>query len=284
MQVLLFVMTILMLMSIMTYGRLESFRNLAGAQGEFKRYMKVTERKFLNEQAQKRYTSITASQDEEVEKKEQQKNPATSKITFRFFINREEREKNEAMRDQFLLIAKNLMTFLYQSQEFFQEIANERPDFLNELLFALMKATENRTLNKPKDLSTVDLGDPKLHYVFYKMLAGTPEFEKDIVNFKPTVGYFSLLDFITIKPNKSRIRVYLASPQVLMAIFGDVGTVKEILAERYRLYRAVKKEIMTKEEASELFMSLFMEERLPGIENTLLDFGVSKTNPKTYEK
>lgn len=119
MQVLLFVMTILMLMSIMTYGRLESFRNLAGAQGEFKRYMKVTERKFLNEQAQKRYTSITASQDEEVEKKEQEKNPATPKITFRFFINREEREKNEAMRDQFLLIAKNLMTFLYRGQEFF---------------------------------------------------------------------------------------------------------------------------------------------------------------------
>lgn len=147
-----------------------------------------------------------------------------------------------------------------------------------------MKATENRTLNKPKDLSTVDLGDPKLQYVFYKMLDGTPEFEEGIVNFKPTAGYFSLLDFITIKPNKSRIRVYLASPQVLMAIFGDVGTVKEILSERSRLYREVKKEIMTKEEASELFMSLFMEMRLPGIENTLLDFGVSKTNPKTYEK
>src|SRR5665213_4596964 len=61
MYVLIFVTMMLMLLSILTYARLDSYRNLSGLQAEFKRYMEVLEREHINQEANRWYESTVVN-------------------------------------------------------------------------------------------------------------------------------------------------------------------------------------------------------------------------------
>lgn len=294
-------MSMLMLLAIVTYGRLESFRQFAFVQFTFKKYMEKTEREFFNEEAIKRYKSTVATSSEESEKEERKTNSASSTLSFNLFVDKEQRESNSEFFEHSVNVAKNLMIFLYGEQPFFQEIAEKRPDFLTEIIEALIRVTDNFTekekLKKKKELATIDLGDEELNRVFTKMLAGTVDKKEALDNrrrseiteeeikitHKPEAGYYSLLDFITIGRNKLQIRVFLASPQLLMAIYGNPDVVTNILQARYQLYRELKNKQRNREELSQDFKTLFQNLKLSNIPESLLDFGVSLSNPRYYE-
>lgn len=292
-------MSLLMLLALMTYGRLETFRSFAFVQAEFKTYMEKEERRYANDQAIKRYETSPASQQEKDEEKSQERNPASPKLSFNLFLDKDERASNAALMKPFTDLAKSLMTFLYGGQPFFQEMEQKRPGFLDEILQALIKLSDTfadkEKLHKIKEVATLDLGDPQLNEVFTKMLRGSTEVpeeipldEQDLTQepseqpIKPVWGYESLLDFITVQKNKLKIRVFLASPELLMAIYGDPSTVDDILATRYQLYRDLVNNVTDSKTSSEDFKSKFTNMQLPTIPADMLDFGVSKTNPRSY--
>ncbi|NGX42100.1 MAG: hypothetical protein K940chlam7_00377 [Chlamydiae bacterium] len=292
MNILVFVMSMLMLLALLTYGRLESFRNFAFVQSKFKKYMEHTERQYVNDEARKRYDSTPATEKEKKKLEEQEKNLASSKLSFNLFVNKEERAANTSELETHINVAKNLMSFLYGDQPFYQEIEEQRPDFLNEIINALIRETENFTpkkkLKKTKEIATIDFGDAELNNVFTKMLKGSkPEDEKDerlpTKRFKPSMGYYSLQDFITVQSNKLTVRVFLAPPQLLMAVYGNEDIVQQILETRCQLYLNVKNKALTPEQASQEFQSLFLNQRLPNVSESMLNFGVSLTYPKKYQ-
>jgi hypothetical protein len=299
-------MTMLMLLALMTYGRLESFSGFAFVQAQFKEYMQKTERNYVNEEANKRYDKEVASKKEknDSESESNPKNPASSTLSFNLFIDKNERIKHPNELEIQMNIAKNLMFFLYGDQPFFMEMEERRPDFMNEIFAALMRVTEEQTkkekLNtkKVKEIATLDLGDLALNEVFTKMLKGSIEMVVEEMNpsnpeaqplhpFKPARGYYSLLDFITLQKNKLQTRVYLASPQLLMAIYGNPEVVRQIIRVRNGIYYDL---INTSPEgyndaaktAKEQFQSQFQNLQTPFIPATMLDFGVSKTDPRKY--
>lgn len=291
MNVLTFVMCILMLLTLMTYGRLEMFRGFSFVQAQFKEYMEKTERNYLNEQAIKRYEDSPATTKEKTDQQQNKKNPASALLSFNLFIDKEQRALHQADLEPHLSAAKSLMTFLYGDQEFFKKAEENRPDFLNEILNALMESTNGLLptvkLKKTEEIATIDLGDSELNEIFTRMLKGSVE---EVVeesktaepSFKPERGYYSLLDFITIQSNKLKIRVFLASPQVLISLYGNLSTVRSIVDVRYRLFSALRNESTTAEAAAAEFKAVFQNQQLPSIPDTMLDFGVSKTNPRTY--
>ena len=282
MNVIVFVMSMLLLFAILTFGRLESFRNFAFVQVAFKQYMEQIERQYVNNEAIKRYETTVATKGNKQDK--QEKNQASSLLSFELFVDAEKRLANQEALENHRRVAISLMAFLYKDQSFYQEIEERRPNFLNEIIDALIRETEPLTkkqkLRKAKEITTVDLKDDALNEAFTKMLKGTiTKLKKQqIPPFKPEKGYYSLLDFITIQPNKQKIRVFLASPQLLMALYGNPDVVENILTERYQLYQQVKNNTRAASDASEEFRSSFQGQA--NVPSSMLDFGVSKTNPR----
>lgn len=310
MNVLIFVMTMLMLLSLMTYARLESYRSSQAFQMIFKHYMQEEERGYINIQAEKTYDSIKVSENKG---KPGIKIDASPRIGIALLLDKDRDQKNKEW-EQTKLLLKNLMSTLYHTQPFYLHIEEERPSFIDELMRAITQAVDELPQEKkPKmadDLANLKLNDPELDRILYKMLHGAfytqkiedhdstkkqkpAEAESDIDNgadedlnseiaeFKSPEGYYSLLDFVT-SASKPKIRVFLASKEVLLAIFHDPATVNAIIEERQHLYRQALSESDPKS-LEESFKNQFQKMKDPGINEETLNFSVSKTNPKYYQ-
>lgn len=307
-----------MLLSLMTYARLESYRNSQAFQTIFKHYMQETERGVINGQAQTVYDSIVVKEEDD-KKGETKKNPAIDAnpriaIGLLFDPKRDSQAKD---LEQTKVLLKNLIETLYDKQPFYQKIQHQRPTFIDELIHSIMKTVDDLpTEKKPKkttDLGNLKLPDPVLDDALYKILHGAPNLnvlteeqksadqqndsnkfsEDDIATtdeevesgqesdaYQSTGGYYSLLDYV-IGKKKPKIRVYLAPRNVLLAIFKDDATVNSIMVERESLYRqAVDSEKM--EPFNESFKNQFEKLRDQAIDPETLNFSVSKTNPKYY--
>lgn len=286
MNVLLFVMSMLMLLVMITYGRLESFRNFAFVQVQFKEYMEHNEREFINQAAIDRYQTTPATRSEKSESDKREKSKASSKLSFNLFIDKEERDANQVQLETHLNVARSLIYYLYGDQDFYKELEAKRPNFVNEIFSALMTQSETLPkIKKVKELATIDLKDPELNDAFTRMLKGAYEKPPKDQEQRPTklqTGYYSLLDFITVGKGKLQLRVFLASRQLLMAVFGNPATVDEIVRVRYQLYRNVVNKVLDANQATEEFKTLFGNSALPFVPEDFLDFGVSKTNPNPY--
>jgi hypothetical protein len=281
MNILIFVISMLTILSLLTYGRVESFRNFSLIQDEFKNYMKVKARVNVNELAGKRYDHTHVPS--KYQTKPNYQNSASSTLSFNLFIDKEERKQHLLELAAHRIAAKNLMYFLYGHQEFFKKIEEKRPQILDEILDGLIKKSDEfkpkDKINRPQELATIDLDNEDINLAFTYMLQGYSKHEESE---KAKEGYPSLLNFITVKRKKLVIRVFLASQPLLVALFGSPDIVKQISESRNQLYKEVKTERKTIPKASEEFKNLFINKRLPSIPDAMLNFDVSGTNPAKY--
>ncbi len=96
-------------------------------------------------------------------------------------------------------------------------------------------------------------------------------------------GYYSLLNYVTLA-DATHVRVFLANRLLLLAIFEDPVVVESILSTRHELYRKLLSHVqpLTNQEASEIFEKAFIDRSDPTLRE-LLDFSITKTNPKKYD-
>ena len=314
MNVLLIVTTMIMIMASLTYARLEIYRSLSLRQAEFERYMNTTERGYINSTAEWWYDNSKA------EIRGSSSNPQTrtdarSHLSFLIFVDNKQAAKHAKEYPKLYYMAKKLIVSLYKDQPFFQEFVQLRPDIVDALLRSLIKADglpNEQKLKKAPELANLDLGDPVLDSFLYFILkglqveeeekktdSGLPPLMEPLIQeeegevddeveepnhkeaFKSPKGYRSLLDFIALD-DAVKIRVYLASKELLTAIFDNKDTVDAIMAARTDLYKKVIAGLDAPQ-ASAQFKSLFASKSDPMFDDTVLDFTVSKTNPKKYE-
>lgn len=290
MNVLLFVTTMLMLLSLMTYGRIQTFRSLKLQEKQFEAHMTGEARDYINDEAAKRYNEIHVTTKEKSEAKNEKQVLACSKLSLKALAGGNFLEYDDPAARKLDTLFKKLMTFLYEDQPFFEEAEEEHHDFLNEIIRKVKSAIENlpktQKFETAKDLATLDLRDSDLQNVFRKMLEGTAtsKAEKKAANqaedFLPEEGYLSLLDFLSMKQT-THIRVFLASPMVLMAVFDDADSVRSILRKRKELQLQVKNDSLTKEEASQQLEGFVMG-TASSFDETILNFEVSSTDPNGY--
>lgn len=303
MNILLFVMTMLMVFAMLTYAKMENFRSFSHMQIQFQQYMQKIERKHISDQALVTYNKTSMSQGKGG------KGPRTAaspRLSWYLLTNTAEREKQPEAYDQMINFSKKLIHLLYGNQSFFKEALEKRPNLLDEIFMAI---TSDHKMVKANEFANLDLGDSVLNDVFYKMLKGNPIIERKSVQTeiipeqitltedeeltsaaeaeleanesKADEGYTSLLDYITIDKTQ-KIRLFLAPPAFLLAIFGDEGFVNDIREERYRLYRQVVNGSIKAEDANGQFQA-FVASRIGNFNPELFDYSVTKVNPRDYE-
>ncbi len=296
MQILLFVLTVLMLLSLLTYARLDSYISFILTRNQFEKYMSKTEREFFNLRNIKWYNDTPATSKEE---NKGGGTSGTSKISLFPIINKEAKDKDFDLYSQVRYVFKSLIEELYGNTRFYRDAANNRPSIVDDLLSALESKAQGlpkgQKLTDSKDLANLDLGDKQLDEFFYKVLKGAKkeDSEKEAidkikndtdVDHEPDTeeGYLSLLDFITLDP-RSKLRVYLAPKRTLLAITKDPDLVTEILQQRIALFKQVDANLIKPEDASKQFEHQFSTRISSLVNQHLLDYTVTKTDPKTYE-
>lgn len=317
MSVLTYVMTMLMLLTALTYARMESFRSNAGVEIGFVNYMETQGRKPISLVADEWYGSISFSQGTPAlkgkDKTPQDKIKANSRLSFYLLLNSTERGANSAAYQQTRELAQKLITLLYHNEEFFKQIHDERPNFVSEILDQIEHAAaalpNEIKITKATRLSKLQFQDKQLQYVFYLMLHGLPKLEPkpaDPSNNPPqgddpaidqqtdqviveesqedhaAGGYVSLLDFITVR-SYIKLRVYLASKELLMAIYDNEDVVEEVIAKRSALYGEIRNDDKEKAIATLEFQNAFQNQGTAPSFAAILDFSVSNVNPKNYE-
>lgn len=315
MNVLIFVTTMLMLLALMTYARLETYRSSQMFQLIFEHYMQKDERGYINMVANKVYEATKGSSKQS---KAAQKVPASPRVIIGKLFKKTEGQQSPQEVASVTALLKNLMMTLYADQPFYTKIQEQRPSFLDEIIAALIYAVDqlpdDKKPKKAEALANIELGDKQLDDALYKMLHGAPYKEmydnnpQDLVSEQPKEveesdedpsdesvvekeaeehqspkGYFSLLDFVTLQP-LDKVRVYLASREVLKALYRNDALVDEIIRKRNEIFHETK---LADDEGmkslSESFKNEFDNRQDPAIHDDILDFTITKTNPKKYK-
>lgn len=311
MNILLLVTALLMMLSILTYARLDNFRNYSGMQAEFERYMQHLERAYPNQIAKQWYDTTIANSNDGGPK-DRADTDASPRLSFLVLIDADVRGKNEKAYQQNMQWAKKLIYNLYSKQPFLKEELDKNDRFIENLLEDLSRVVSGLPKKKrPKqtdDLANLRL-DPEYETVFYSMLKGClsaddpssqtnpagrvepivengkNDDEKDnaeeALQSSSTKAYTSLLNYITLM-DKKKIRVFLASRELLLAIFESPAIVDQMIRERYSFYRLVKNGGLTAKEAGEQFKAAF-QSSIPAESEQFLNFQVTKTNPLDYD-
>jgi hypothetical protein len=310
-----------MILSLMTYARVDSFRYFLGMEAQFERYMSTVERSSINADAANMYITTrakTKSDNENEKPKPPPTPPSAPRISFRIFVDEKMRQEHPQEYNQTKEWAKSLMTTLYGNQAFFKEAEAKNSFFMDQIIEALGKTAqelpEDRSLKDTMDLSNLDLG-PDLEKTFYLMLKGCLKDDDNADKAKPSVperefsvtlpdnkesddgdededaeeameytggkGYDSLLNYITLR-NTTRIRIYLASKPVLQAIFKDALVVDQLIETRTKLYREVMNGSMSAAEATEQLKAT-VHGHLGNSDDSYFEYKVSKTNPSQYD-
>ncbi|MEX2305502.1 MAG: hypothetical protein WD595_04870 [Waddliaceae bacterium] len=259
MNILLFITSMLILFSIMTFGKLNQFQNSALINHTFESYIKNEKAKTDDKAAEDRYEEITVSTKGEIEIN---KSIVRKHLTFKLFVNKEERESHLQEREEFAYLIKNLMQILFHDKQFYLEFAEKRPGFLDELLSAIEEESAKLTwkISRKKDLANLRLQDPALDTLFSKMLNQ------------------SLLDFITLDKSNYQVRVWLA-PEEVLKTFYPMEIVNEIARERLVLHTLIMKGNLSKEEAANQLKQNFASYKDPHLSLNRLDYSTSKTRP-----
>ncbi|HEV8052740.1 MAG TPA: hypothetical protein VGP47_09605 [Parachlamydiaceae bacterium] len=323
MNVLIFVMTMLMLLSLMTYARLETYRSSQTFQIIFKNYMQEDERGYINLQADKVYESIVVTEKENKDDKKKpaaKKNDASPRIGIGLLFNPDREAKGKDW-EQTKVLLKNLMRKLYSEQPFYKKLEAQRPNFVDDLVKSITQTVDELPKDvKPKHavgLANLKLPDPLLDRVLYKMLHGASymnvlnEEQKKVAEQKGFV----------IKERLSNKEIETASSDEVSGddidefkspegYFSLLDFVNSGSKPKIRVYLAPKEVLQAIfndkatvnsiieerqrlyqqtdadgaiEQLSESFKNQFMKLKDSSIEDETLNFSISKTNPKYYK-
>lgn len=299
MNVLTLVMTMLMMLAIVTYARLSTFLDFKGLQYEYHHYL-TSYSKPLNDIQNEFYETELKGENaatnsgtnvqtgDDVAKTSSKNVNLNSLIPFDAFIKRDERERDSLRFKQTRELLKKLMENLYAEFPFFKALLEKRPELFNQLIDRIIEMSDQEIyigkFKTKKDLGSLNLEDNELQEVLYKMLNGTREKTgTDVDEFLKKEGYPSLAKFIVIKKD-AKLSIYLASGEILLALYGHAGLVKEIIATREDIYKQMSSDANQpeKDQGKDRLRSVAAGRSFLPNEDLLLDFSVSCTNPKKH--
>lgn len=318
MNILLFVMSMLMVFTIMTYAKLDSYRNTAGVEGEFTRYMEMIERTYINNSADRMYDKVTFSRaasepqkdlpDKATAPKEAPppqpppapKGKSSGRLSLYPLINAEERAKNPQAYANTAALLKGLIDTLYAGHVEFQQLLQKHPQLVSSLLERISRVAEElpkgKKITKPTQLSNLKLGDD-LDEALYMILKGCPgvkppndikqvsdkaeddaDDSQEAEEFTSDKSTNSLLNFVDMHKSL-KVNIYIASKPLLLTLYGDPAIVDKIIEKRFQLFRALTQKELNDTEASSRLKAEFQL----GDDSSLLDYKVTRSDPRRYE-
>jgi hypothetical protein len=274
-------MSFLMIFTLMTYGKLNHFRDRSVLRELFRVQMESQERRSIIEIVKNRYDETpvdrTKKGDEETEKKSKEK--ASSRLSLYMFLGEEGEKTQGDLQEPVKMILKGLIYDLYKNAPFFKQDPEFLETLVNSMLNLIKKGQKGVTLSSGKDLANLEFQDHPLDRISYHMIKGNPPPSGD--EERKNEGYLPLSNFITFK-NTEKIRVYLAPKELLNQIFDRDSEVPYILKSREDLYLKLKSKRIDEKSATQEFSSFFRGKQNANIPDKLLDYTVSSSNPKDY--
>lgn len=303
MNILIYVIMMMSLLAALTYAKMEGLRSMMLLKGNFVNYMAMSEMDASKRGAIAGYDAVHVIERTKSSSKKSPVKGAGQRLSLHCLLSPEAREASPEQYNQTRALLKSLMTNLYKDERFFQEMQSKNPNFLDDILNEIMLASEREPKQKiknPEGLLNLVFSPQAddLHYSFYLMMHGKPcssttheanysnpvdasnEDSEDSDNAHADAGYVALIDFITVRSQVKKVRAYLASPELLMAIYSDFGIVKKIIEMRTELSReARRKKGRPLSELTEQFKSSFENAGQAPNFVEILDFSVTKTTP-----
>lgn len=282
MQVLTFVAALLMVLSLLTYARLEMMRDISALRRLFIQNIEQEGPAIFAKAAIWHYNQIRVSSQTQ---KKREGSKSTPQISLVSLLNREEQVKNSQKTQAVEMLFKQLLYVLYGQQPFYREMLQERPGAIEELLERLTegytKLPKKKRPQQAKDLANLDVNDGQLQFFLYRLFSGIPaapgaEKEQEVVP--------SLLGYITLKPNVP-LRLYLAPRPILIAVLGSDSAADALIAERQQIYKGLRRKGvhgLSLEEGSKQFENTAKGLGIRYLEGDQIDFSVSKTDPSSY--
>jgi len=304
MNILIFVISLMMMLALLTYGRLDMYRSFIVTQGEFERYMSNHERRAMLAGANQWY-DWTALSTKNGGKKNSSPKDASPYLNLYWLVHPEARAINPTLDPIYRELLKKVIYIVFGNQDFFKNDLDKNPNLVDDLIQAIENAgnqlaQEKKGLKTIDELENLDLNNLHLQDAYYHLIKGyhiakthpnpsislgnseeEDEEEEPLQEYVKQDDEISLLQFVDLNPNKIKIRVYLAPKEILLALFGDVHTVDEIMQTRIGLFHQLKSEENNKN-SSEQFKQKFAS-RAINIPENMLDFTVTGTNPRKYE-
>ncbi|MBA3722471.1 MAG: hypothetical protein H0W88_08730 [Parachlamydiaceae bacterium] len=310
MNILSLVFAVLLILGLFTNLQFENFKQFHTMKSEYENFIKVRERENFNTRQQALYKYRSKKDPGERSDNLTESKKSSPRINIRLILDPKLRAEKKAESDQQKLLMKELIKVLYQNAIFYTKIEETRPDFLDELIEAIINAAKDRNIKFIQEIGTLQLNDDELQLVFYQMMNGSqqiPSLDEPVQpqqvvvtenttrdpneevdeedadvsedeNRSPS-DYLSLKDFFHFKPSLRKIQVYLARKELLIAIFGDQNTALEVINKREELF-ARKGKLITDEATNKL--TEFKKQINPQFKEDLFDFKVTGTNPKNY--
>lgn len=270
MNLLIYITALLLSLSALSYQALQSFFTTSYSQSLWDKELGQESHCRFNEAVEEKYGKLSKTpsiQDEDYGDEPSNGERANNKdsaavINFRYLVYEETAEKQPAERDLMIEVAKNLIAILYQEQDFYRIKMELRPDLLDDLFEALIegqyvgkKPTEAKKINK------ITLNDQLLQEFYYAILkkaALGPQANRALTLGKEKTECVntSFNDFLSQK-NGKKIRVFLAPPALLLALFQNEATVISIIEMRKQLYNEIKGKTKKADAATQEFSSAF---------------------------
>lgn len=205
MNILLFVTSLIMLLTAMTYARLANFFESHTQAVEWQAQMEETERSVYNHEmlrqlaappkkttppatttpppAQK--TPDDKQPDPDPKPAAPKSSPKDAKIHFRWFTDKAMREGHEQEFAKYYDLTKTLIRILYSQQPFFKIMEKSRPDFLDDLLQEIMRTSDGylqldqkNKIASLSDLMYLKWSDLELKRLFSRLMSQTPIYKR----------------------------------------------------------------------------------------------------------
>jgi hypothetical protein len=253
MSLLPYVIAFIMVLTAITYSRIESMKAIVSSSIAFRAYTNSHERFSQKETWEKVYDDIVV--------KEGAKSGNTSSIEGNAKLNLKLIFKNEQATAEDKQAHRNVLTrliyALHSDEPYFASAMQQNPDWIEHLLNELSTIQ----IKSIKDINELLLNDPLLNSMLYQLMK-----EKK-----------SLALYCTVS-SKPKVSVFLASKQLLLAIYEDPKIVKEIEEERNRISKEARRQNSDMKALKEEFGLL--KNKFPTSFDAYLCYGISKTDTR----
>lgn len=283
MNLLIYVTALLLSLSALSYQSLSRFQSNADKEKFWNRRLQVDSVCAYNERVREQYDEAKEKPEPKNNEKEEPGKTleAFAKINFKFLINAKEENTSAEALLAFEEVAKRLIKILYGEQTFYRNLLQKNPDLLDQLFPALRQAQSDmkNPIGVVRNLMNLFLKDEDLRSLWYILckksaLGPVANHALDPTEKRTECTDTCFTDFLGNKGSK--IRVFLANPALLFALYDEESLVRQIMEKRNELYKQAKKMENVDPLLSQDFKTQF-QGRSPYDE--ILDFTVSKSDP-----
>ncbi|MCB1114397.1 MAG: hypothetical protein KDK62_06545, partial [Chlamydiia bacterium] len=176
MNLIIFVLSLILVLSAMSYARLDSFLKSRFHAKEWSWIMQESERDLYNRK-QKSCNKKTEKETKKEESPTSKDSPGNGRISLSWFFKKEFREKNPALFLETKELSQELVKNAWGNQPFYKDLEKEKPDFVSlmfeEIIQLADRASEKDSkakLTHLEDLIYLPWSDLQIKTAFGRML------------------------------------------------------------------------------------------------------------------